>query len=668
MILRLRSILLFVIIYAPILAQEKKVRFVPEFPNQNQTVKIFYIPDKVIFNSDSKILCRIFFTGENEFSEAIRMDFPLALDVSFTNESNILIGTFNVPNKATAIMIVMLNSLGKIIDNNNGSGYWIPIYNNDIPLPGAFSGIADLYASAAAKDIYYLKQNKEMAKVLYEKDFEQNPSVKRRNSIGYLSTFDISSETQRTQFKNVLDLSAHYTDLGEWELKAISRYYNIVNDTALAAKYDKLIFERYPQGSWALQTNSLMPAMQIGREKDLKKQKKKFEQFKEKYCKSYPDEWTRIVMESRKGKILKEMLLSLIENDEQDYWLTEVNSLDPRFKFSAYDRSVNYLIEHEKLNNIAGKDQRKSDAEKSLMVYKVSSNESLLAFAEKLSREAIAWWRQNLDMPRRLTDRPFHTDKEIHGFREEELGRYLDHLGQVLLLENKFDEATGILREAITLHKRSDPDINEHYVESLIKTNQVSEAIKESETVIRLGKSTAKIDDFHMVTVNDPSAKEEAMANIKEELTKQLISEIAPDGRMVDANGKSIFLKDYKNKTIILDFWAMWCPPCIANLKSMAEVVDKYRNDANIVFLFLNTERISDVTKKRVENFLKEKEYGFNVLYDPGFKTTTSFKLESLPTKVVIDRQGNIRFRKVGIKWGLQEQTNELIAMIELVK
>ena len=242
-------------------------------------------------------------------------------------------------------------------------------------------------------------------------------------------------------------------------------------------------------------------------------------------------------------------------------------------------------------------------------------------------------------------------------------------MGQSLLLQNKFEEAPAILKEAaVTLTNRTNAEINEHYIESLIKSNQIQEALTESETAIKLGKSTAKIDDFYNGMIDPSALKEEAMINMTETLRKQMVNEKAPTGILLNSIGEEVSIKDFKGKTIVIDFWATWCPPCIVGLESMVEVVEKYKDQGDVVFLFVNTERINDKTKERVMHMLKEKDYSFNVFFDPNFKTTTSFKVEALPTKIVIDRNGKIRFFHVGLKGAKQQQSDELIAMIELAK
>lgn len=69
--------------------------------------------------------------------------------------------------------------------------------------------------------------------------------------------------------------------------------------------------------------------------------------------------------------------------------------------------------------------------------------------------------------------------------------------------------------------------------------------------------------------------KEELVSNY-EEVT---IGSVAPDFTLPDINGNEVSLSDYKGKTVLLTFWASWCPTCRAENKHLAEVYPKYKNE-----------------------------------------------------------------------------------------
>jgi thiol-disulfide isomerase/thioredoxin len=108
--------------------------------------------------------------------------------------------------------------------------------------------------------------------------------------------------------------------------------------------------------------------------------------------------------------------------------------------------------------------------------------------------------------------------------------------------------------------------------------------------------------------------------------------------------GQKVSLSSFKNKVVVLDFWATWCGPCIASFPAMQEAVNKYKMDSEVVFLFIDVwenagpKKINEIALK----FMKDIYYSFNVLLDTKNVVVTAYKIKSIPTKIVIDKLGNI--------------------------
>jgi len=96
-------------------------------------------------------------------------------------------------------------------------------------------------------------------------------------------------------------------------------------------------------------------------------------------------------------------------------------------------------------------------------------------------------------------------------------------------------------------------------------------------------------------------------------------------------------------------------------------VAQTYGRDSSIIFLFVN---VKGDNHELAAEFLSQKGSGLSFVVDPNNKAIVDYGGNGLPTRVVIDRHGKVRFRNTGLlfEMGDQEQENELIAMLELIK
>lgn len=116
----------------------------------------------------------------------------------------------------------------------------------------------------------------------------------------------------------------------------------------------------------------------------------------------------------------------------------------------------------------------------------------------------------------------------------------------------------------------------------------------------------------------------------------------------VDENGKQVKLSDFKGKYVLLDFWASWCGPCIAEIRKLKNVYPEYA-DKNIAFVSVSV----DDTKADWEKGLKNVQIPWIKLWDSegGGLNKTSLKSEygftSIPFVMLIDKEGNVIARKL---------------------
>lgn len=125
---------------------------------------------------------------------------------------------------------------------------------------------------------------------------------------------------------------------------------------------------------------------------------------------------------------------------------------------------------------------------------------------------------------------------------------------------------------------------------------------------------------------------------------QQTLTDEAWDWQLVDMKGQLVSLGQYKGQTILLNFWATWCPPCIAEMPDIQALYDGFSDKA--VFLL-----VSDEKPALINEFAQKKGYNMP-FYQQAGTTPPEFSTNSIPTTWIINPEGKIVIRKTGAaKW-----------------
>ena len=117
---------------------------------------------------------------------------------------------------------------------------------------------------------------------------------------------------------------------------------------------------------------------------------------------------------------------------------------------------------------------------------------------------------------------------------------------------------------------------------------------------------------------------------------------------------------------MILDFWATWCGPCKASFPAMKKALNKYEKGNEVKILFVNSKETAEDKLQAVKDLMEKNNYPFHVLMDNKNEVFESYGVTLLPTKLIIDKAGNIRHRSFGFR-GETELLDELEAVISIL-
>jgi len=617
--------------------QTKHLTLSDQYPAAGETINLTYDPEGTVLAGKNSITGKVYFLDNR--------DYPVS-DIALTHDGKLFKSSFSVPDSAKAFFIKLNN--GPDVDNNNDAGYVYMVYKDQTPVPGAYASEAYMRMSGMGAALAKIKPiNNADGLALYKKEFDLHPETAKVYDEMYI--FQIARSTDPANEAKVNDKIAELEKSGtEKDMQSAAALYNFQKKKPAADSLYSIILAKYPNGSYArsMLYRSFMSAPDL----------------------------------TKRDSLYQVMLQKFPPKPDEKFSYSDgcaANLAEAYSKKGDWANAVKYLAD---IKNRLQKAGTYND-----VAYEMAKKGENLDEAAKLSKESLDVVQSNIDNPKPMAFQS-PDDQKTNALNSYYL--YADTYALILFKQGKNEEALKY-QQAVYDHtpKPIDQEEMEHYLTFLDAAGKYKQAKAAAEENIKDDKSSDLIEEklkaaYTKLNGGDKgydkyiaSLKLAANEKAKAELAKTMINKPAPQFTLKDMDGKTVSLADLKGKVVIVDFWATWCGPCKASFPGMQMAVTKYKDNPNVKFLFVDCwENGKDFNIDGVKKFIADNKYTFHVLMDEKAddgrqsKVNTQFGVSGIPTKFIIDKNGNIRFTYVGYDGTPEQLVEEVTNMIDMAE
>jgi thiol-disulfide isomerase/thioredoxin len=133
----------------------------------------------------------------------------------------------------------------------------------------------------------------------------------------------------------------------------------------------------------------------------------------------------------------------------------------------------------------------------------------------------------------------------------------------------------------------------------------------------------------------------------------------AAEFKLPARTGEAVSLSGLKGQVVLINFWATWCGPCRKEMPLLEQIQKKY---ASLGFTMLGVNVEEDTTM--MDTFLKDVPVTFPILLDPANGVSKLYNVSAMPSTVIVDRKGNIRYLHQGYKPGDESTYQDMIRQL----
>ena len=613
------------------LAQDKNFIFIPEEPKPGNAITLQFAPDGT--NLENKEASVIIYSVKNGILNAE--------EHLMKKEGNLWQYKYQIPDTSQALGIKFIFA---------GSDFSDQVAQKTFPIQ-LFDKSGKLLKGTKAASAYIVgyqgvvndKADLKSAYKLYKEEFTEDPSIVKYYIWQYCDLINSQEDKNANSLikKVLVKIEKGKESLDEKQLISMQNVYtSILKDEQKSKQYRDLIAKKYPTGALIEREENNNVYKNLS---DIEKAKTLLKEFINKFPQSescYSLEANVLLELCKKGKLddAKEYLKSMNVEFDDEKWT---------WQYGSFANITNISLSN-------GQD--------------MSFTEQLNEISLKLAKKLIASSKPN---PNWLTANQYK-------YMTKEFASYCFVVAAKVYEKTKGPkEALKIAEEGYRLSHFS-KDLQKTYARLLVENDREEEGMKMIDELISNGNPSEESLTVHKKAYLKIKGSEEGygkylsrlkekfLNKFKEGIKSFLVNKEAPAFTLTDLDGKKVSLGDFKGKSVILDFWATWCGPCKASFPLMKKALEKYSDNNNVEFLFVNTWEKSGEPGENASKFLKENKYPFHCIIDPDGKVTAQYEVTAIPTKIFIDKKGKIRYKSTGAD--LATMLEEIDTVINLIK
>ncbi len=206
--------------------------------------------------------------------------------------------------------------------------------------------------------------------------------------------------------------------------------------------------------------------------------------------------------------------------------------------------------------------------------------------------------------------------------------------------QKKLQAAEAAFRQALAIDGVP-PVLRYNLGVTLLQLNRDPEGIAELQQYIKLQPNGSYTENAKKLAGNPRRAREN----------------YAPDFSFTSLDGEFVSLEDLQGKVVLLDFWGTWCPPCVESIPELRHLHKKYSKEPSFVLIGISSDREDEVWR----DFTEKNKMVWPQYRDKDRRIQAAFGVRAFPTYILIDHEGIVRHRSVGMSWSRAASLDDAI-------